>query len=134
MRCIIKCNPISCMHLMLSHWLCHCRCSRGRCIPCIWIRDGSIACTFLGRRTNYRCHLCIIYSDIGDIMSFRRIIVVAISVIILSILFPTHQFCLKRLCVKAFCLSSCKISTNLLCSLADQTRVSSKKVKVEHLL
>jgi len=48
--------------------MCCFRCGSGWRLSCIWLRDGSHVRTCLGRRTNYCCYLCIIYSDIGNVM------------------------------------------------------------------
>jgi len=44
------------------------RCSSGRCLSSIWVRDGTYVCTRLGRWTNNCCHFCIIHTDIGNVV------------------------------------------------------------------
>lgn len=79
-------------YLLDMHCL-RCRCSSCRSLPCIWLLDDKDVCTGLGRWTNYHCHIYIVYSDIGNIMSITWIIKAAISVIILSVLFHNCLQC-----------------------------------------
>ena len=49
------------------------RCSGGWRLSCIWLWDGSDVRTCLGRRTNYYRYLCVIHSDIGNVVKLHTV-------------------------------------------------------------
>jgi len=61
---------------------CGSRCSGRRCLSCVRVWDGTDVCTCLGCRTDYCCHLHIVYSDIGDVMKSHPVCSGAVSLLI----------------------------------------------------